>query len=156
VVRVSAETAQGLNRPQEDILCGLLRFDNGTIGLLNVNWLSPTKIRELVVNGECGMFVVNYLTQDLCFYENSYKDGDWESLQVFRGVAEGRMIRYPISRREPLSLELQGFVHSVLRDEPFPVSGEDGLQALTLARYLVEAGQQHSSITIEAKDPLEG
>jgi UDP-N-acetylglucosamine 3-dehydrogenase len=149
VVRISAEIAQELDRLQEDILCGLLRFDSGVIGLLNINWLSPTKIRELTVNGERGMFVVNYLTQDLYFYENSYEDSNWESLQVFRGVAEGRMIRYPIGRREPLGLELQSFVRSVLQDEPFPVSGEDGVQALILARCLVQAGQQHRSISLD-------
>jgi predicted dehydrogenase len=145
VTRLSAEISQELDRPQEDILCGLLRFESGVIGILNVNWLSPTKIRELTVNGERGMFVVDYLTQDLYLYENSHKEGNWESLQVFRGVAEGRMIRFPIRRREPLQVELQSFVDAVLYDEPYPVSGEDGLEALRLAQYLVKAGQQGMS-----------
>ncbi len=149
VTRVSAEITRELDRPQEDMLCGLLRFDNGVIGLLNVNWLSPTKIRELTVSGERGMFVVNYLTQDLYFYENSYRDGDWESLQVFRGVSEGRMIRYPIARREPLQVELESFVRSIVDDEPFPVSGEDGLWAVTLAQHLVEAGQHGKSLSLK-------
>jgi predicted dehydrogenase len=152
VVRVSAETAQGLDRLQEDILCGLLRFDGGIIGLLNINWLSPTKIRELAINGEGGMFVVNYLTQDLYFYENSYQDSNWESLQIFRGVGEGRMIRFPIHRQEPLRLELQAFVRSVMHDEAFPVSGEDGVQALALAHCLVRAGQEHKSIVLDGCD----
>ena len=146
VVRVSAEIARESNDSRADILCGLLRFDNGVIGLLDVNWVSPTKIRSLTVNGQCGMFVVNYLTQDLEFYENANADSTWESLQVFRGVAEGRMIRYPISRREPLSLELQAFARSVSHDEPFPVGGGDGLQALMLAMCLVQAGQENRSI----------
>jgi UDP-N-acetylglucosamine 3-dehydrogenase len=146
VTRVSAEISRELDRPLEDMLCGLLRFDNGVIGQLNVNWLSPTKIRELAVTGERGMFVVNYLTQDLYFYENSFQDGDWESLQVFRGVAEGRMIRYPINRREPLQVELESFVRAVVDNEPFPVSGEDGLWAVTLAQHLVEAGLQGTSV----------
>lgn len=145
VTRLSAEISQELDRPQEDILCGVLRFKNGVIGMLNVNWLSPTKIRELTVNGERGMFVVNYLTQDLEFYENGFKQGNWESLQVFRGVAEGRMIRFPICRREPLQVELQSFVDAVLYDDPYPVSGEDGLEALRLAQYLVKAGTQGMS-----------
>jgi UDP-N-acetylglucosamine 3-dehydrogenase len=146
VVRVSAEITCASNSSREDILCGLLRFDDGVIGLLDVNWLSPTKIRSLTVNGQSGMFVVNYLSQDLEFYENVNARGTWESLQVFRGVAEGRMIRYPISRREPLSLELQAFARSVLHDEPFPVSGADGLEALMLAMCLVQAGQENRSI----------
>ena len=145
VSRLSAEISQELDRPQEDILCGVLRFKNGVIGMLNVNWLSPTKIRELTVNGERGMFVVDYLTQDLYFYENGFKEGNWESLQVFRGVAEGRMIRFPVCRREPLQVELQSFVDAVLYDDPYPVSGEDGLEALRLAQHLVKAGMQGTS-----------
>ena len=150
VTRVSAETTRELGGPQEDMLCGLLRFEGGVIGLLNINWLSPTKIRELTVSGERGMFVVNYLTQDLYFYENGYRDGDWESLQVFRGVAEGRMIRYPIVRREPLQVELESFAASILEGRPFPVTGEDGLKAITLAQHLVQAGQRGESLNLVA------
>lgn len=141
VARVSAETAGQMGQAAEDMLCGLLRFDNGIIGLLHVNWLSPTKIRELMVNGERGMFVVDYLTQDLYFYENDYQNGNWESLQVFRGVSEGRMIRYPVNRREPLRVELEAFVCSVRDGDSLLVSGEDGLKALVLAQALVEAGR---------------
>lgn len=153
VMRVSAEITRELGGPLEDMLCGLLRFDNGVIGLLNVNWLSPTKIRELAVCGERGMFVVNYLTQDLYFYENSFQDGDWESLQVFRGVAEGRMIRYPVTRREPLQVELESFVRAIVTDEEFPVSGADGLSAVALAYHLVEAGRQGKSVHLKPSRP---
>jgi UDP-N-acetylglucosamine 3-dehydrogenase len=140
VVRLSAETVCVVNHSREDLLCGLLRFENGVIGLLDINWLSPTKIRQLVIHGERGMFVVNYLTQDLYYYESEHKDGDWDSLQVFRGVAEGRMVRLPVTRREPLQVEWEAFAHAVRRGEPFPVSGEDGVRALGLAHELVKAG----------------
>jgi predicted dehydrogenase len=149
VTRVAAETTQALGRPCEDMLCGLLRFANGVVALLNVNWLSPVKIRELMVHGERGMFVVNYLTQDLHYYENSAQDSNWESIQVFRGVGEGRMIRFPIRRREPLRIELEAFVHSLRYDESFPVSGEDGLQALVLAHHLAEAGRLGRSVCLD-------
>jgi hypothetical protein len=82
-------------------------------------------------------------------YENGFQGSNWESLQVFRGVAEGRMIRYPIIRREPLRVELETFVRSIVEDELFPVTGEDGLWAITLAQHLVQAGQQGSSLSVE-------
>jgi predicted dehydrogenase len=146
VTRVAAETARLLNGPSEDMLCGLLRFAGGVIGLLNVNWLSPIKIRELTILGERGMFVVNYLTQDLHFHEHVPQDLSWESLQVFTGTSEGRTIRYPVSRREPLRIELETFVQSIRGGKPFPVSGEDGLQALVLAHHLVQAGRLGTSV----------
>jgi predicted dehydrogenase len=60
VTRVHAETEQRINTEHEDMLSGVLRFANGVVGVLDVNWLTPTKIRELSVLGERGMFVVDY------------------------------------------------------------------------------------------------
>ncbi|MBA3300417.1 MAG: Gfo/Idh/MocA family oxidoreductase, partial [Thermoleophilaceae bacterium] len=67
VDRVFAETAQRRHERAEDLLCSTLRFSGGQTGLLEVNWLTPTKVRQLTVTGEDGMFVVDYLTQDLSF-----------------------------------------------------------------------------------------
>lgn len=150
VARVSTEIAWPMGRPNEDVLCGMLRFENGVIGLLHVNWLSPIKIRELMINGDRGMFVVNYLLQELCFYENGCGEGNWESLQMLWGMSEGRMIRYPIGQREPLQVEVESFVRSVVHDEPLLVSGEDGLQALKLAQQLLKSGLQRCGGGVEA------
>jgi predicted dehydrogenase len=45
--------------------CRPLRFANGVVGVLDINWLTPAKIRELSVLGERGMFVVDYLARTL-------------------------------------------------------------------------------------------
>ncbi len=141
VVRVTAEIGRQLHTQHEDLLCALLRFDNGVVGLLHINWLSPTKVRELVVNGEGGMFVVDYLTQELTLFKNRPNGADWETLRLFTGVSEGDMVRYHVPRQEPLRLELETFVRCVSHNEPFPVRGEDGLRALALAHRLLSAAQ---------------
>ena len=46
-------------------------FPEGVIGALEINWLTPTKVREVLVLGERGMFRVDDLIQDLYFYENA-------------------------------------------------------------------------------------
>jgi predicted dehydrogenase len=51
------------------------------------------------------------------------------------------MIRYPIAQREPLQAELEAFVAAVRDDRPVPVTGRDGLVALSLAQALVRSGQ---------------
>ncbi|MCI0520347.1 MAG: Gfo/Idh/MocA family oxidoreductase, partial [Chloroflexi bacterium] len=70
--RVFAETEQRIHTDHEDLVLGLLRFPDGITGALEINWLTPTKVREVLVLGERGMFRVDDLTQDLYFYENSY------------------------------------------------------------------------------------
>ncbi|NIO68855.1 MAG: Gfo/Idh/MocA family oxidoreductase [Anaerolineae bacterium] len=148
VTRIYAETEQEIHTAHEDLLSGLLRFENGVIGLLSINWLTPTKIRELTVTGERGMFLVNYLTQDLYFYENDHADSQWESLGLLRGVSEGNMVRLKIGKREPLRVEIEAFVKAVLEDEEPAVRGEDGLKALALAQRLVESGRENRVITL--------
>ena len=70
IVRAYAETQQNIHSTREDTLSGLMRFSNGITGVLQVNWVTPTKSRRLTVLGAGGMFEVDYITQDLTFYEN--------------------------------------------------------------------------------------
>ena len=140
VTRIYAETARRIHTDHEDLLSGLLRFEDNSIGVLDINWLTPTKIRELMVTGEKGMFLVNYLTQDLYFYENNYIKTDWDTISNISGVSEGDMIRLRIDKAEPLKVELDHFVRAVQGEQVPLVSGEDGLATLRIARGLVEAG----------------
>ncbi len=126
----------------------MLRFPDGITAAVEINWLTPTKIREVLVLGERGLFRVDDLTQDLYFYENAQANGlTWDSLKNLRGVSEGGMSRFAINRFEPLKAELQGFLKAVADDTTVPVTGEDGLAALRIALALVEAGKTHQVIT---------
>lgn len=151
VTRVYAETARRVHQSHEDMLSGLLRFANGTVGVLDIDWLTPTKIRELSVIGERGMFRVNYITQELFFFENAQAGKRGEYLNVLLGVAEGRMIRHVVTRREPLRTELEVFLAAVQgRDAPI-VKGEDGLRALRQALAIVQSGLEHQPIAMEGQ-----
>ena len=146
-VRLYAETEQRLHTDHEDLLWGVLRFADGVTGSLEINWLTPTKVRETLVLGERGMFRVDDLTQDLYFYENAQaKDVQWATLQALKGVSEGSMIRYAIPRFEPLKAELQSFLKAIQDGKSTPVSGNDGLAALRISLALVESGQTHKVI----------
>lgn len=75
IVRVFAETESRIHSTREDLMSALLRLQDGSVGTLSINWLTPTKVRELYVTGERGMFRVDYLTQDLYFFENATTAG---------------------------------------------------------------------------------
>jgi predicted dehydrogenase len=146
-IRVYAETERRLHTNHEDLLWGVLRFADGITGSLEINWLTPTKVRETLVLGERGMFRVDDLTQDLYFFENELaKNVQWTALETLKGVSEGSMIRYAIQRFEPLKAELQAFLKALQDGKPVPVSGEDGLAALRISLALVESGQTHKVI----------
>jgi UDP-N-acetylglucosamine 3-dehydrogenase len=148
-VRVYAETQQRLHNDHEDLMFGLLHFAEGITGAIEINWLTPTKVREILVLGERGLFRVDDLLQDLYFYENTEAGNIfWSGLSTLKGVSEGNLTRYAIRRYEPLRLELQEFLRSVREQTPVPVSGEDGLTALRLALALAESGQTQRVIEV--------
>jgi len=149
IVRLFAETEHRIHSRYEDLLMCTVRFSDSMVGMLSVNWLTPTKIRELHVTGECGMFRVDYLTQDLYFYENATaQSDDWETLRILRGVSEGRMIRHIVEKKEPLRVEQEAFLAALRGECPVPVTGEDGLKALELAQSVVTSGLEHRVIAM--------
>lgn len=148
-LRVFAETERRIHTDHEDMLFGLLRFPQGITAALEINWLTPTKIRETLVLGEKGMFRVDDLLQDLYFYENSQASGElWADIKTIRGVSEGKMIRFDLKRQEPLKAEIQAFLDAVKNGTQVPVTGEDGLKALRLSLALVESGVKHQVIEV--------
>jgi predicted dehydrogenase len=147
---VQAETERRLATEHEDMLSGVLRFSNGVVGVLDVNWLTPTKIRELSVLGERGMFVVDYLSRSLTFYENSAAPSDdpaWASRHE-KGVTEGRRIDIAIDKREPLRSELEAFAAAVRGTAPIAVTADDGLAAMRAASALIEAASRGEAVEV--------
>lgn len=145
-IHVQASTCRVLDHGHEDVVFALLRFPDGLLGVLDVNWVTPTKVRDIAVTGEKGMFTVNYLTQELCFFHNAAMHGGPESRWFPRAsfsVSEGDMVRYHIERREPLRSELEDFLDAVRTGRPPLVSGEAGQRVLVLAeRLLTRAAQE--------------
>lgn len=136
--RVYAETAQRIHAAHEDLLFGLLSFPSGATGFVDVNWLTPTKRRQLVVVGEEGMFELDYLTQRLTFT----KQPNVEHPTLIGGYApmfQGDVAELPVASGEPLAAEIDAFTRA-LRDGSRPiVDVEDGLWAVAIATSLLEA-----------------
>jgi predicted dehydrogenase len=138
--RIFAETARRIHTDHEDMLSALMRYDNNTVVQLDVNWLTPTKIREVTLTGECGMFFANYLTQELSFFENNITENG--VLQPLPSVTEGKMVRFKIEPREPLRAELEDVVDAVLSQRLPLVGPTDACRALEIAQAIVASGKQ--------------
>jgi predicted dehydrogenase len=141
IVRVYGETVQSINSDREDMFNGLLRFQSGTVGVLDVNWITPTKIRRLTVTGARGMFDCNLLSQELFWYENEVAPSQWDTLSILRGVSEGNVLGIKIQRHEPLAAELIDFINAVRDSRQPSVTGNDGLETLRLALDFVKSGK---------------
>lgn len=136
-----AETQKRLNPKYEDVLTAILSYKNSVLAVLNINYLSPVKIREISIFGKKGSFRVDYLNQELYFYENrSFVFDTWDS------VSEGDIKKIMLFKKESLQTELESFI-SCIREKKAPmVTGEDGLLAIRIAYRLLESAQKRTII----------
>jgi len=136
VKNVYATKMQKIHSKHEDMVSGIIEFENDAVGILSTDWLTPTKIRELTVLGEKGMFKVNYLTQDLTYFENASSNGDFEYKDIISNVSVGKSVRYAVNKKEPLLAEIENFIDAVKDNKEPLISGEDGKKALDIALKL--------------------
>jgi UDP-N-acetylglucosamine 3-dehydrogenase len=151
ILRIYGETLHSINSDREDSFNGLIRFASGAVGVLDTNWMTPTKVRRLTVTGARGFLECDLLSQELFFYENDNAPSQWDTLSVLRGVSEGNILGIRIKRQEPLEAELTDFVSAVRDKRPPMVTGEEGLETLRLALQFVRSGSSGQPVRITSE-----
>src|SRR3989338_1663507 len=146
IKRIYAETGQRIHTSHEDMLNALIKFENSTTGIINTNWLTPKKVREIYVMGEKGMFVAKYLTQELSFYKNKFTEKNADYSKGVTSVIEGDMVKIKVNTKEPLLAELEEFADCIIQDRKPLVSGEDGLEVLKIASKMLEAAKNNKVV----------
>jgi predicted dehydrogenase len=124
-----------------DVAFVTVYFPHNIIAHINVNWLSPVKIRTTLIGGEKRMLVWNDLEADekVKVYDKGVqmtsRDGVYELLVSYRS---GDVWAPKIEQTEALKTELEYFVHCVVNNEtPF----NDGVAGLRVVKVLEAAGE---------------
>ncbi len=123
-----------------------LRYKNAGC-FVQVNWITPLKIRTLSVTGEAGHAELNYVTQKLELYETTLaREYDTFGDFVIR-FGDALKTTLPIAAREPLRAELENFIAAIRARRAPTVTGEDGVKALRVAEQVLENLQNGESLT---------
>ncbi|KXH74426.1 MAG: hypothetical protein AM326_00055 [Candidatus Thorarchaeota archaeon SMTZ-45] len=117
----------------EDYAKVLLEFKGGILGSIEVNRLTPTKIRDLSITCTQGFATLDYITQDISVYgkilDTDFKDYD-ELILKFGNPEIGKPF---VKKQEPLKLELEHFVSCIRAHKKPLVNGREGLKNLEIA-----------------------
>jgi predicted dehydrogenase len=134
-------TGQAHLNSHADIAFITVYFPENTIAHINVNWLSPVKVRTTLIGGEKKMLVWNDLEADekVKVYDKgveiSSREGVYELLVSYRS---GDMWAPKIEQTEALKTELQYFLDCIEGDKT-PLN--DGVAGLRVIRLLDAAGK---------------
>ena len=108
----------------------MVNFDNESTGIIEVNWLTPYKRRELELTGTAGIISVDYMKQSIEVYGKFAKD-------------------IQIKHEEPLKGELISFLNSVVNGTEPEITGEDGLKALKMVIAANKSSKEHKPISFD-------
>lgn len=108
----------------------MMEFYNNAIGMLEVNWLTPYKKRQLEVTGTDGIISLDYIDQ---------------TVEIFGKNA--RNVRVP--HHEPLMEELDSFLNAIMLDEKPKITGEDGIHALKTVLASMKSAKEKTPIKID-------
>lgn len=112
---------------REDYANVLLDY-NGVSALLEVNWITPLKIRRLEVTGSKAFANLDYISQDLFVHQRDYSSGGIKTIRE----------RVHVKKQEPLKLELRHFGECVLNNKRPINSGEAGYNAIKIAHDAID------------------
>ncbi len=130
VSAVFAQTGSLRTHSYEDYAEIMLRFDEGTTGFLDANWLTPRKVRTLIITGSEATISLDYITQEITL----------ESSQ--------RLVKPFTPWAEPLKLELENFITTIVRDREEAPSGEDALKAIRVCDAALRSGKSKTLVTL--------
>ena len=141
-------TEKKIHTLHEDLMISVLELEGGIPATIRANWLTPKKKRTISVLGQKGLFFLDFITQELIFYENAaVKESD--SFRDFvQNVAVGKSRQLKVKKSEPLLNELNAFVQCVLKDKPVPVSAEEGTLAVKVAKAALASGKSGKVVGI--------
>jgi predicted dehydrogenase len=145
---ISATGQTHLN-DHEDVAYITVYFPDKVIAHINVNWLSPVKVRTTLIGGEKKMLVWNDLEADekIKIYDKGVKvtsrEGLYDLLVHYRS---GDMWAPQIEQVEALTRELSYFVDCIANDKTPVNDGEAGLRVVRMLEAANESISKRGAV----------
>lgn len=110
----------------------ITKYENEVLTILETNWLTPYKKRQLNITGVDGIISVDYGSQEVTLYkENNHVE------------------KVKVENKEPLKEELRSFVNSVQNKTTPDVSGQDGFEALKIVDAAMKSAKNKNLVYLD-------
>jgi predicted dehydrogenase len=135
-IAVSANGASPVRQSPESIAYISLFFTSGTIAHINVNWLAPVKVRQILIGGSRKMILYNDLepSEKIKVYDKgvTLTDDPQKIYQMRVGYRTGDMWAPQLATREGLAAEVEHFVDCIENSRVPETDAEVGMRVVEL------------------------
>jgi predicted dehydrogenase len=148
-IAVSANGASPVPQSPESVAYISLFFGSGTIAHVNVNWLAPVKVRQILIGGSRKMIVYNDLepSEKIKVYDKgvTLTDDPDKIYQMRVGYRAGDMWAPQLETREGLAAEVAHFLDCIETGNVPETDAEAGMRVVELleaaTRSMCERGR---------------
>ena len=123
-------SGSSLNTELSNDYATLLLLYGTTHASIEVNWLTPVKIRKLWITAEQGYAELDYIDQTLTLLRRNFSRDYDEYGKIVTKFGEPTQWKVPVKKQEPLVVELKHFLDCVKKNKKPIITGEEALQAL--------------------------
>jgi UDP-N-acetylglucosamine 3-dehydrogenase len=106
----------------------VLNFENNICGIIEVNWLTPIKIRKL------------FLTCSKSYIEADY---------INQSITDSKVNKIELEKKEPLKREIEDFVNAIEKNKQPLASGYDGVMAIKIAEAATKSNRLRKEVNLE-------
>jgi len=134
IVSVSANGIANFNG-SENLAHLCVQFKENTFAHFHINWVSPLKIRRMIVGGDKKMLVYDDMenSEKIKVYDSGVEFDSTESIhQALVQYRVGDMFSPKINATEALSLGAKEFISAIQENRKPLTSGEDGLDVVKI------------------------
>ncbi len=132
----------------EDHASILLDFENGIMGFVEANWLTPMKVRRLSLTCLKNYVELNYMTQSADVSSSQFPES-YDSADLYRLPIEFHVRHVALKKQEPLRKELEDFQEAVMGKHPPLVTGPDGIETLRVCKAALRSIKEGNTISME-------
>jgi len=124
----------------------VLNFENGICGVMEINWLTPVKIRKLFLTCSSNFIEADYIDQSVTISSSSFSNINESDL--YHSSVDHNVNQVALEKREPLRNEIEDFISAVNNGKRPLATGEDGLITLKVCEAATKSYKTGEEIKI--------
>lgn len=144
--RVYAAAGKFKNVDFEDHANIVMEFQNGVTGMVEVNWLTPTKVRMLAMTCSDQFVQFDYTAQSIDTTSTTMREFDPANLYDLGLEYHARTIN--LKKEEPLKRELTDFLKAAESGSAPLVTGFDAAETIRIAEAAIKSTQSKSVVKL--------
>jgi UDP-N-acetylglucosamine 3-dehydrogenase len=132
----------------EDHATIMINFTDGLCGVIEVNWLTPMKIRKLSLTCDTSFVEADFINQSIQTSTSTFDMID--DANLYDIPIQNQIKTMELQKKEPLKNEIFDFVDAITKNKKPLVTGYDGVKAVEIAEAAVTSSKIGKVISIDS------